>query len=208
MNKNQLSAYYTKHHAEGNRLNFVFGGDERGNYFKNWIDIGKTVIDLGCRDGSLTKYFIEGNSVVGVDIDQEALDICNDRVGIETIWLDLNNEELPFEDDHFDVVVAGEILEHIFFPDLFLKKIKRILKKNGIFVGSVPNAFRLKNRLKFLFGKDFEDDKTHLHYYSLASLRKLLGKYFRNVEIKPVSSRFLLLSPVLFGNDLLWRCRK
>ncbi|MDI6760029.1 MAG: class I SAM-dependent methyltransferase [Candidatus Brocadiaceae bacterium] len=208
MNKKELAAYYSKHHKEGKRLNFVFGGNERVEIFKSWIGSGKTILDLGCRDGSLTKYFIEGNLVIGVDVDQEALNICKNEVGIKTVWLDLNNENLPFEDESFDVVIAGEILEHIFYPDLFLKKIKRVLKKKGIFMGSVPNAFRLKNRLKFLLGIDFEDDKTHLRRFSLIGLKKLLEQYFVGVEIIPISSHFLFLSPHLFGNDLLWKCQK
>ena len=208
MNKKELSAFYAEHHKEGKRLNFVFGGNERVELFKNWIGTGKTVIDFGCRDGSLTKHFVEGNSVVGVDVDREALDICKNQLGIKTIWLDVNDEELPFEDESFDMAVAGEIMEHIYYPDIFLKKVRRILKKNGIIVGSVPNSFRLKNRIKFLLGMDFEEDKTHLRHFSSTSLRKLLGQYFVEIETRAIASRFLFLSPNLFGNDIVWKCKR
>jgi SAM-dependent methyltransferase len=118
------------------------------------------------------------------------------------------NRELPLEPSSFDVVVAGELLEHLFYPELVLAGIHRILRSDGLFVGSVPNAFRLKNRLLFLLGRDFEADPTHLHHFSIGGLRTLLERHFVEIEIVPIASRFLWLSPRFFGNDLLWRCRK
>ena len=64
------------------------------------------MLDLGCRDGALTSAYVEGNTVVGADIDQVALARA-EKLGIETRWADLD-EPLPFEDASFDVVVAGE----------------------------------------------------------------------------------------------------
>ncbi len=208
MDKKQLANYYINHHLEGNRENFVYGGEERANYFKTWIGTGKKVLDLGCRDGALTRLFTNGNVVVGVDIDQRALKLCEERLGIKTVWLDINSEELPYRDEEFEVVVAGEILEHVFCPDIFLQKVHKVLKQGGLFLGSVPNSFRLKNRLKFLFGKDYEDDRTHVNHFSFYILQELLEKYFVKNDVSAISSRFLILSPKLFGNTLIWKCNK
>lgn len=205
MDKVKLQEIYTRHHREGNRLGFVFGGTERIKYFKEWIGSGKVVLDIGCRDGASTKFYTENNEVIGVDIDKEALRICQKELGIKTEWVDVN-EGLPFEDSSFDVVVAGEILEHLFFPKSFLLEAKRVLNPKGIFIGSTPNAFRLKNRLLFMLGKDFETDETHLHHFSFYTLRSLLAGLFVDIEIIPIESRFLKFGPKLFANDLIWKC--
>jgi 2-polyprenyl-3-methyl-5-hydroxy-6-metoxy-1,4-benzoquinol methylase len=138
-----------------------FGGKHRGNLFKNWIGRGKKVLDLGCRDGALSRFYREGNEIIGVDIDREALRICQERSGIETFCLNLN-DLLPFEASSFDVVVAGEVIEHLYYPEFFLEEVARVLKPEGRFIGSTCNAFRLRNRRKFLLGKEYEDN-THLH---------------------------------------------
>jgi 2-polyprenyl-3-methyl-5-hydroxy-6-metoxy-1,4-benzoquinol methylase len=61
------------------RYGFIYRVGERGPQFAAWIGTGKRVLDLGCRDGSLTRYYVEGNIVVGVDIDQQALSLLGAR---------------------------------------------------------------------------------------------------------------------------------
>jgi len=207
MQKELVQRYYTEHHKEKNRADFIYGGEDRAHLFQGWVGKGRTVLDLGCRDGALTGYYTEGNSIVGVDIDREALELCASRLGIKTLWHDIN-DGLPFGDGSFDIVVAGEVLEHIFYPEIVLREIARVLKTGGAFIGSVPNAFRLKNRLLFLFGKDFNDDKTHLHFFSYQGLYQLLSKYFINVEIFPIAGKFVRIHPRLFGLNLAWKCKK
>lgn len=207
MEKERLQRYYSQHHKQRRRLGFIFGGTERAELFARWIGKGKEILDIGCRDGALTSYYVTDNTVVGVDIDKEALKVCETKLGIRTRWLDINRK-LPFESSSFDVVVAGEVLEHVFCPELVLEEIYRVLRSGGLSIGSVPNAFRLKNRLKFLLGREYEVDKTHLHHFSMDGVRHLLEKYFVDVEIIPIIGRFTALRPRLFANDLIWRCRR
>lgn len=207
MRKKTLSKYYTQYHKEKERIGFSWVEAERAEYFKNCIGKGKRILDIGCRDGILTKHYCAGNEVVGLDIDINALKHCKEKLAIPLVCADVN-EELPFPTGFFDVVVLAEVLEHTIFPELVISEVDRVLKKRGLFIGSTPNAFRLKNRLKFLLGEDFQVDKTHLHHFSLEGLRKLLEKRFFNVILLPVASRFLFLSRSLFGNSVIWKCYK
>lgn len=207
MRKEVLQRYYAQHHQEKKRSDFIYGGEDRARLFQKWVGKGHTVLDLGCRDGALTRYYAEGNSIVGIDIDKEALELCAGRLGIKTVWHDIN-DGLPFADGSFDIVVAGEVLEHSFYPEMLLKEIARALKTGGAFIGSVPNAYRLKNRFFFLIGKDFNDDETHLHFFSYQGLRQLLSKHFVSVRVSPVAGRFVRIWPRLFGLSLAWRCKK
>jgi 2-polyprenyl-3-methyl-5-hydroxy-6-metoxy-1,4-benzoquinol methylase len=214
MQKNDLEAIYRAHHERGKRYGYLYCHGERGGYLKKWIGTGKRVLDLGCRDGMLTAYYAKGNDVVGADIDQKALVLAKEKLGIETLWLDLN-AEWPFAKGSFDVVVACEIMEHLFFLDAFLDKVQASLRKEGVFIGSVPNAFRMRNRMKFLFGKEYENDPTHVRQFSFGKLQGVLSKRFHDVEIVPLQGKVLPFLPVssslplavnrLFAKDLLWK---
>ena len=50
-----------------------------------------------------------------------------------------------------------------------------MLRPGGTLVASVPNAYRLKGRLRFLFGRSPELDPTHLQMFSAADVRTLLS---------------------------------
>lgn len=210
-----LEKIYSSHHQRGKRYGYLFCSGARIPYLKKWIGQGKRVLDLGCRDGMLTLGYAEGNSVVGADIDRKALELARERVGIETQWLDLNGE-WPWEKGSFDAIVACEVMEHLFFLDTFLEKVAKTLKPGGLFIGSVPNAFRIRNRFKFLFGREYETDPTHVRRFSHDSVKSVLEGRFSDVEIVPIQGKILPFLPVssatpkkinrLFAKDLLWRC--
>ena len=205
-----ITRYYKRHHAGADgtqRYGFTIGGDERANWFRRHIGAGTRLLDIGCRDGTMTNKLSVGHAVTGIDIDDDALALANRNHGISTRKVDLNREPLPFDSGSFDVVVAGEILEHLQFPEHAVSEIYRVLASGGVFVGSVPNAFRVFNRVFFLLGKDFENDPTHLHHFSPDSVKNLLSS-FANVEVDFICSRHLWLSPRLMGTDLVWVARK
>ncbi len=160
------------------------------------------MLDLGCRSGALTEHFLEGNSVVGLDVDAAALEKAA-ALGIEPVEANVE-DPLPFEDASFDAVVAGELLEHLQFPDALVAEIWRVLRREGILVGSVPNAFRLQNRLRFLRGRAPEDDPTHLRMFSPRELHGLLAG-FDDVELSFVGGRYARVNARLLARDLVFR---
>lgn len=214
MHKNLLENVYRKHHKRGGRYGYLYCHGARVPYLKRWIGTGKRVLDLGCRDGMLTEGFAEGNDVLGVDVDQKALRLARERLGIETQWVDLNSE-WPWEESSFDVIVACELIEHLFVLDGFLERVARTLRPGGLFIGSVPNAFRMRNRLKFLFGREYETDSTHVRQFSYEKLETMLMSQFADFEIVPIKGRILPLIGIsetapkslcsLFAKDLLWK---
>ena len=201
----ELSRRYREHH-NARTGTFVYGGGERADLFRKYVGgPGRRVLDVGCRSGALTRAYLHGNDVVGIDVDRWALDEAA-RLGIETHWADAE-QGLPFEDETFDVVVAGELLEHVRDPAALVREARRVLRPGGTFVGSVPNGFRLKNRLRFLAGRWPEEDPTHLHLFSPDDVCALLAG-FDEPRLHFVSSRFLRLHPRLFGNIVVFAGRK
>jgi SAM-dependent methyltransferase len=203
----EIELAYRQHHGENRPNDFVFCEPERSALFRSWLGTGRRILDLGCRTGALARAFRDGNEVVGVDVDRQALAQAG-QLGIETVWADLD-DPLPFEDESFDAVVAGELLEHVRFPARLIGDARRVLRPGGLLVGSVPNSYRLKSRLRFLAGRppEFADDPTHLHMFSGHDVRELLTT-FEEVELRYIAGRLTRLSSRLFANDLAFRARK
>ena len=202
-----LADFYSKHHLNGNRRNQSVSEEKRSQLFKEWMGKNKKVLDMGCRDGILTRHFIEHNEVTGLDIDKQALEACRENLKIETKWADFSLQ-IPIPTSSFDVVVAGEVIEHLPYPEITIAEISRILKPEGLFIGSVPNSYHLKNRLRVLKGRLIDYDQTHLRAYNVMLLRQYLEKEFVIEELTSCRGKSAFFSVAWFGRDLVWKCRK
>ena len=206
--KNLVQSYYESHHISGGRLNQSFLEAERGELFSNWIGVNKKILDLGGRDGTLTKYFVENNDVTIGDIDENALSNAKKNYKVKTKKVDLNTS-LPFLDDSFDIVVMAEVLEHLPYPSVTLSEIKRVLNTNGEFIGNVPLAYHLKDRWQIIRGRKLliSGDPTHLQFLSYDDAQKLISKFFKINEITilkggEISKKF----PKSFARNIAFRC--
>jgi 2-polyprenyl-3-methyl-5-hydroxy-6-metoxy-1,4-benzoquinol methylase len=117
------------------------------------VGSNKKVLDVGCYDGTCGELLIKNkNEVYGIEACPEAAELAK----IKGLYVKIGDIEsgLDFENNFFDVVMAGEIIEHIVDTDFFIDEIKRVLKTNGFLVLSTPNAASLGRRLLLLFGKN------------------------------------------------------
>ena len=202
----QLEERYRQHHDAARDRRFVFAAPERTALFREQVGgPGRRVLDVGCRAGALTEAYLPGNDVVGIDVDREALAEAA-KLGVRTVWADAQRR-LPFGDESFDVVVAGEVLEHLPNPQLLVRESLRVLRPGGTLVGSIPNAFRLKNRLLFLLGRSPSDDPTMVQLLSPAALLELL-RDFEETRLRFVASRLIRLHPRLTANAIVFSGRK
>ena len=120
--------------------------------------IGGKTLDIGCGTRPYENCF-RVSQYIGLEInsaEEKALVHADVRYDGYTI---------PFKDDAFDSVLAFEVLEHIFEPEIFLQEIRRILKPEGMLLLTAP----------FLWG---EHEKPHdFARYSSFGLRFLLEKH-------------------------------
>jgi SAM-dependent methyltransferase len=201
-----LNALYAGHRRSHRRSDFVWGGAARSERLRRIVGgPGKRVLDLGCRTGVLTRVYASGNEVVGVDVDRDALAQAAE-LGIETVWADVE-EPLPFAEASFDIVVAGELLEHLQRPDRLMEEIRRVLVPGGTIAGSAPNAYRLKNRLRALGGHPIEQDPTHEHLFRPRDLMRLLSA-FESARLEFVVGRFVRLNRRQLANVIVFSARK
>ena len=167
--------------------------DEYKKYFSN----AGICLDLGCGIGQFTKKFIEyGYSVISADISKIALSKVQD-FNRNIAHIDMRNP-LPFDDDKFDLVFAN--LSIHYFSNLETKnlilEIQRILKKGGLFVGSV-NSIKAYEKIKS------KAKEIGYHYYFINSKRIRL---FDIQDVKNYLNRFKVLKvqereTVRFGHD-------
>lgn len=158
----------------------------------NMIGRGKKVLDVGCYDGFISeKIAKEGNDVIGLEISKEGVKSCNNR-GIKCLEQNLE-KKFPFKENTFDVVFAGEIIEHVFDTDKLLQEIKRVLKPEGSLVITTPNIAALTRRLRLLLGRNphidiglispqGEKSAGHIRYFTIKSLEQLLCRNGFKIE--------------------------
>lgn len=212
---NNLSALYSNHNLENRGRGFVIFEKERSEFIKKFIPQKIKILDLGCRDGALTRYANRNNNVIGCDIDTDALKYAQENYGITPCLMDINGDWKEIKGSFFDAIFLFEILEHLYFPENILKKINLHMKKNAILIGSIPNGFSLPKRIRLFLGNKKGttlDDPTHINHFLYKEIKYLLEKYFKDVEIFPlVDKKWFWLAkifPGLFSFMFLFKCKK
>ena len=144
---------------------------------------GKRVLELGAASGHVTRVLkSRNNTVTAVERDgrfESVLSNIADSVLITDLdWLDLR-EKLPAQ--KFDVVLAGDVLEHCRQPELVLLQLHDLLDTDGFVVISLPNIAHADVRLALLTGKfDYRPtgllDQTHIRFFTRDTITNFLNQ--------------------------------
>ncbi|MBC3759550.1 class I SAM-dependent methyltransferase [Hyunsoonleella sp. SJ7] len=163
------------------------------NYYNNtryemfgfYPEGAKTLLDVGCGEGTFASYIKEKHSpeTWGIELMPEHGEKAKkilDKVFIGECESFI--EELP--NDYFDVIYFNDVLEHLVDPYWVLEKIKDKLSENGVIISSIPNMRYHSALKKLVLNKTWEYeehgimDKTHLRFFtgkSIANMYKNLG---------------------------------
>ncbi len=129
----------------------LVGLPERPRLLRAAAHPGSRVLDVGCLGGALLEPVAQDCHVVGLDVIPDALQHAKAR-GLHPVLADASGG-LPFRDHSFDLVHAGEVLEHLFDPLALLQELRRVTRPGGRVVGTVPNVANLGDRLRLLAGR-------------------------------------------------------
>jgi ubiquinone/menaquinone biosynthesis C-methylase UbiE len=184
---------------------------------------GEKVLDIGTAHGDIATLLAEkGFESVALDLNKNFLNYAKKKREFGKIsYVCANALNLPFKDASFDVIIMGELVEHVAYPENLLKEAKRCLKKRGVIIITTPNKhlFRgwlsgykpplfeeiekksRKDLVKKQFGPSGDD---HLFVFDMPSLKKFAKKqgfkvisegYINSVLMNPITYPLLKIMP-------------
>lgn len=150
----------------------------------------RTILDLGCGPGHLAQRLRDhGHRVVGIDVVESP--------GVRTRTDDFEVADLGHGlpagvDGPFDVILAGDVLEHLPEPERLLDELRSRLAPGGEIIASVPNFVHWYPRLRVLVGRFGYDrrgilDRGHLRFFTRSTFAAMAGDAgFEVTEVRPV----------------------
>lgn len=172
-------------------MNEKFEMVDRVQFIKNAC-VGKKVLHLGCTDYPFTEEVIKNEMLLhfelgrvarelyGFDFDERGIKILSDA-GVKNLYLsNLEKLEEVDLDETFDVIIAGEMIEHLSNPGLFLKGIQRFMNSETNLLVTTINAYCGMRMLTYGFrgrgGAHEPVHPDHVAYYSYSTLKVLIER--------------------------------
>ena len=144
---------------------------------------GRDVLDIGVVQHAIDKFenstwlhralCIKANKIVGLDIDKEGVESLVDR-GFDVVCANAQDFDLGKQ---FEVIIAGDLIEHLDNPGGFLECVKTHLRPDGIFAVSTPNPFWWKTFLHVLIKGNSCPHPEHTCWYCEKTLTQLLDRH-------------------------------
>ena len=140
-----------------------------------------TILDIGCGEAHLAGVLkkINSNAIIyGLDISDEFGVMAKKNLDY-FYQVDLDRPVFPDFGLKFDLIILGDILEHLKRPDLLLVELGQLLSSGGSIIISVPNVANFGIRWRLLFGRfDYTEsgvlDKTHLKFFTDKTMRLMI----------------------------------
>ena len=139
--------------------------------------LGRTrrVLDVGCGDAYLITQIKEVcEAIYGVDTEFRAVKLARQMLKSSANCHVVQSDcyRLPFKDNHFDVVVLTDVIEHLTNPIVCLREVSRVLGKSGVLILTTPK-----------FRPDRKWDERHEKEYTPREFRELLESQFSRIEL-------------------------
>lgn len=146
-------------------------------------------LDIGCGTALITRFLPD--ATVGVDLNPRNLQKAKQYAPKARFVLCDAEGALPLRDHSFDVAVCTEMLEHLLHPLEALSEVHRVLKPEGVLVGSVPGrsliwTLRWMSRSRH----SFREEPYHKHY-SREEVKQVLSCHF---HIQRLYSRYFQMN--------------
>jgi ubiquinone/menaquinone biosynthesis C-methylase UbiE len=207
--------YYEEYWRRGG---MIYGPqlEDKKAFIRENVGKGKRVLDIGCGEGYVSSVLVGDNEVFGLEIAEPAIEEAKKK-GIKAVPSNL--EDIPFPDRNFDVVLALDILEHLFDPVFVLREANRVLKDEGMLIISVPNAANVYSRLIFTLTGELKDAaeiseirspeflfSEHIRFFSAKKIRKTLQPAGFRIKIFRYYLQPYFVNPPYTRFNWLLRC--
>jgi len=158
---------------------------------------GKDVLDIGCiqhnPENYRSKYWVHGalrqvaKSLVGLDLYEEGVQYLH-KLGYNVVTADAQGFSLNLT---FDVIVAGDVIEHLENFDGFIESCKRHLRPGGRLLISTPNPWYWRYVVKSALFKRVQSNPEHTCWLCPVTLAQLLARHGMRVVEVAFGSRYL-----------------
>ncbi|WP_304912423.1 methyltransferase domain-containing protein [Hydrogenophaga sp.] len=172
------------------------------------VGTGRDVLEVGSGPGSITRVLTEvgKNSVTALEIDPEAIEKVRPHCK-QVLSCDLNQADWHeiLAGNEFDIVLAADVLEHLYDPLQALKSMVTLLNGSGRIVLSLPHASHLGIGCcllsnNFRYGEWGLLDKTHIRFFSLQNIHNLIEA----AGLKIIHAEFVITPPSNMEFADLW----
>ena len=163
------------------------------------VGTNKRVLEIGAGPGSITKMLQQNNcKITGVELDPTAIEKL--KAFCESVYqCDLNQPDWTnklADCGTFDVLVAADVFEHLYWPQQSLAALKPFISKDGYLIVSLPHVGNNAVVASILNGNfDYRDwgllDKTHIRFFCLKNMQDL----FENAGYKILDAEFVITQP-------------
>jgi 2-polyprenyl-3-methyl-5-hydroxy-6-metoxy-1,4-benzoquinol methylase len=158
---------------------------------------GKDVLDIGCvchnPESYKSKYWVHkaikevARSLIGIDLYQDGVEYLQ-KLGFNVVTADAQCFELGKK---FDVIVAGDIIEHLEDFHGFLKSCKKHMHKDSRLLISTPNPWYWRNIIKAALNKEVNNNPEHTCWLCVRTLRQLVNRHGMNIGEIQFGSTYL-----------------
>ena len=130
------------------------------------------VLEIGCGAGatlSKIQYLYPNATVKGVELSESVSKMAGTY--LDVIQGNIENMQMDYEEEYFDYIIFGDVLEHLTDPLATICKVRKYLKKDGKIIASIPNLLNYTVIVPLLKGHfKYEEsgllDKTHCHMFT------------------------------------------
>ncbi|MBI1932866.1 MAG: class I SAM-dependent methyltransferase [Ignavibacteriales bacterium] len=152
----------------------------------------ENILDVGCGSAWVAAKFSDKINVTSLDLSLENVTKAKlSYPNLKHTQIIADSLLLPFADNSFDVVVASEIIEHIYYPEEFVNELFRVVKQNGKLIITTPYKEKLRYYLCIHCNK-----KTPVHAHIHSFDEKILLNFCTSANLKEIKW-------TTFGNKFL-----
>jgi 2-polyprenyl-3-methyl-5-hydroxy-6-metoxy-1,4-benzoquinol methylase len=162
--------------------NIEYYSSERKEILEIFPDKVSRVLDVGCGSGIFGRALRQkGIEVFGIEENIQAAEIAKKNID-KVIIGDIEDIQLDFNENFFDVIVFADVIEHLKDPWTILEKSRGFLRPKGYFLISIPNIRYYRILLDIIFKGEFNYEESgildigHLRFFTFKTLLKYLNQ--------------------------------